>query len=355
MTTTDQQARFIVIGENIHATRVVLRDGPKVSIEDGRVAIKFTGNDGVARLLPIAEPIAASSEFAAGKVKHVRNALLLGMGADGAADSDVTGKVTAEQGGLAREYLIALAQRQVDGGASFLDVNVDELSASLEQRSAAIAWLVRLLEPRVSVPLALDSSSAEVLLAGLEASTRPHGAPMVNSASLDRLDSLELAAAAGAPVVLSCVGADGMPSNAQERIDNAARIVTAARARDVAIGAMFVDPLVLPVAVDPDAGRGYLDAVREIRAAFGPDIHITGGLSNVSFGLPARRILNDMFISLASEAGADSGIIDPVATDLGRVFGLDQTTEAAQLAKALLDGDDPFGGEYLAAFRQGRL
>ncbi len=60
-------------------------------------------------------------------------------------------------------------------------------------------------------------------------------------------------------------------------------------------------------------GAWYLEAVRALRATYGPEIHLTGGLSNVSFGMPLRKLLNDVFIDLASEAGADSGIIDPVA------------------------------------------
>ena len=71
--------------------------------------------------------------------------------------------------------------------------------------------------------------------------------------------------------------------------------------------------------------------------------------------MPARRILNDAFIDLAAEAGIDSGIIDPVASDLGRVFGADRDAEPYRLATDMLLGRDPFGGEYVAAFRAGRL
>ena len=78
-----------------------------------------------------------------------------------------------------------------------------------------------------------------------------------------------------------------------------------------------MDPLVLPVAVAPEAPVHVLEAARQLRAEYGDAIHLTGGLSNVSFGMPARKLLNDTFIDLAAEAGIDSGIIDPVASDLG--------------------------------------
>jgi 5-methyltetrahydrofolate--homocysteine methyltransferase len=116
-----------------------------------------------------------------------------------------------------------------------------------------------------------------------------------------------------------------------------------------------VDPLVLPVAVSPDAPAHVLDAARQLREEYGDAIHLTGGLSNVSFGMPARRVLNDAFIDLAAEAGIDSGIIDPVASDLGRVFAADRDAEGYRLAADMLLGRDPFGGGYVAAFRAGRL
>ena len=89
--------------------------------------------------------------------------------------------------------------------------------------------------------------------------------------------------------------------------------------------------------------------------AYGDTIHLTGGLSNVSFGMPARKLLNDTFIDLCAEAGIDSGIIDPVASDLARVFAADRDSEGYRLAADMLLGRDPFGGEYVAAFRDGRL
>jgi 5-methyltetrahydrofolate--homocysteine methyltransferase len=112
---------------------------------------------------------------------------------------------------------------------------------------------------------------------------------------------------------------------------------------------------VLPVAVDPEVGGFFLDAVRALRAAFGAQLHLTGGLSNVSYGLPARKLLNDVFIDLAVAAGADSGIIDPLANDLRRIAGLDRGARPYQLAADLLTGADPYGGAFLRAFRAGEL
>ena len=79
-----------------------------------------------------------------------------------------------------------------------------------------------------------------------------------------------------------------------------------------------MDPLVFPISVDGQFGEHCLDAIRELRARYGAEIHMTGGMSNVSFGIPGRRLINDVFLVLAIEAGADSGIIDPVANNIER-------------------------------------
>ena len=216
-------------------------------------------------------------------------------------------------------------------------------------------WLVAAIEDATDVPLALDSSSVAVLRAGLDAASRRAGAPLLNSAALDRLDVLDFAAGDGCGVVLSATGTGSMPSNADERVANGRALIDAAVERGLDLAALYVDSLVLPVAVDPEAGRSFLDAVRTLRAAFGAGLHLTGGLSNVSYGLPARRLLNDVFIDLAIAAGADSGIIDPLANDPRRIAEFDRGSRPYRLASDLLTGADPYGGEFLGAFRAGEL
>jgi 5-methyltetrahydrofolate--homocysteine methyltransferase len=335
---------FIVIGENIHATRVVLRGGQRVvALPDGRPALPFTDEADVERLLPVPDAALDGPEGPKQRVKHVKAAVLAGIGSDGDA---------AE---LGYGYVRAMARRQAAAGAHFLDLNVDEVTTDVDGRIAAMRWIVGTVEDATDVALALDSSSADVLRAGLAAASRRAGVPLLNSAALDRLDVLDLAAAEGCAVVLSATGAGSMPASSDERVANARALIHAATERGVGLGALHVDALVLPVAVDPEVGGYFLDAVRALRAAFGAEIHLTGGLSNVSYGLPARRLLNDVFIDLAVAAGADSGIIDPLANDLGRIAGLDRGARPYQLAADLLTGADPYGGAFLTAFRAGEL
>jgi len=340
--TASARGPFIVIGENVHATRVLLRGGARVaSLPNGRPALPFVDDDGHERLLPVPDA-ALDGVGEKQKVKHVKAAVLAGLA--GGPDAE-----------LGRGYVRFLARRQVDAGADYLDLNVDETSSDLAPRVAAMRWLVGAVEDATPAALALDSSAPEVMAAGLAAAARTAGAPLLNSASLERLDVLDLAATEGCPVILGAVGEHGMPASAGERVANAERIVGEATRRGMALGALHVDSLVLPVAVEPEVGAWFLEAVRTLRATYGPAIHLTGGLSNVSFGLPLRRLLNDVFIDLAAEAGADSGIIDPVASDPRRIFVQDRSTRAYALAADLLAGRDPYGIAFMAAYRAGEI
>jgi 5-methyltetrahydrofolate--homocysteine methyltransferase len=98
-----------------------------------------------------------------------------------------------------------------------------------------------------------------------------------------------------------------------------------------------------------------LDAFRHLRAKYGENIHLTGGLSNVSFGMPCRKLINEVFLNLAVEAGADSGIVDPVTSNLNRVFVADKGSRPYQLAQEMLLGGDPGCTNYLEAYREGEL
>jgi len=334
---------FLIVGENIHATRILKRAGKHaVDLPDGSVGIGFEGPDGSRLILPVHPDLLAARDFGQGKIKHVASAIRWGL--DG-----------GDQAGMAAAYIQALAARQERTGADWLDLNADEISSDSEMRARGMAWLVTTVEATAGVPVSIDSSDVAVLAAGVAASTQPVGRLLLNSASIERPEVLELAAATGCAVILAATSPGGMPANAEERVSNAIQLVEAALARVIPADHLYVDPLVLPVAVAPEAPVYVIEAARQLRREYGDSIHLTGGLSNVSFGMPERRLLNDTFIDLAAEAGIDSGIIDPVASDLARVFGADRDSEPYRLAADMLQGRDPFGGEYVLAFREGRL
>lgn len=346
---------FTIIGENVHATRSVARSGKHVVRDGDTELVAFTDVSGAARTVPLAGPVLASNDFIKGKVKHIRNALLLGLGGDRVLDIALTGAVTPDAAAAGRDYLVAAAIRQQRAGAHFMDVNVDEISPDEGIRELAMAWLVRLLEPVLAVPISLDSSSMAVLEAGFRVSTTPCGPLLLNSASAERPEALDLAAANGAAVVLSAAGKGSLPSTVQGRVENANAIYADALARGMQPANLHVDLLVLPVGVDADAGNAYFAAASQFRAEHGPEVRITGGLSNVSFGLPNRKLLNDVFVALAIDAGVDSGIVDPITIRYDRIVAVNRESRPFRLAADVLSGEDAYAVEYLMAHRAGEL
>jgi 5-methyltetrahydrofolate--homocysteine methyltransferase len=346
MTEGDGAVPFIIIGENIHCSRVVKRDGVRGGLApDGRPAVRFPRDDGGEAFIPLPDSILESSEYrVSGRIKHVMAAVRAGL-ADG------------PDAGTAAEYIAWMARRQIDGGAAYLDLNVDEIDHDVEGRLAAMVWLVGAVGPVSTVPLSIDSSDAAVLQAGLDTidpAWSGGARPMINSASMERPQTLDLCRERGLPVVLSCTG-DTMPSDAPERITRARDIIDLALEKGLPPGDLYVDTLVIPIGVDPEAGNYYLDAVRFVRETYGSDIHITGGVSNVSFGLPARRLISDVFLDLCVQAGQDSGIVDPVAADIPAALRPDRDAEPYRLAAAMLTGQDAFGVEFIDAYRAGKL
>ncbi len=345
MTDAQGAKEFIIIGENIHCSRVVKREGIRGGVApDGRPGVRYPDADGGEVWVPLPESILESKEFtSSGRIKHVMAAVRVGLA--GGPDADA-----------AAGYVAWMAQRQIAGGAHYLDLNVDEISPDVDGRLEAMKWLVAAVGPASTIALSIDSSDAAVLEAGLDAidSGWAGGAtPMINSASTERPDVLQLCRDRGTPVVLSCTGAS-MPSGTQDRIERAEQIIAMAFELGLPAEELFVDPLVIPIGVDPMAGQAYLDAVSTIRERFGEEIHITGGVSNISFGLPARRIISDTFLDLCAQAGQDSGIIDPVA-DVQAALHPDRDSDAYQLAAAMLTGEDAFGMQFIEAFRAGKF
>ncbi len=344
MSVSEAVPPFIAIGENIHTSRVVRLDGSRIAqTASGQPAVRVPVDGGEA-LLPVAAVIQKTREFNAGRVKHVMAAVLEGM-ANG-PDADI-----------AAAYVRWMAARQIAGGAAYLDLNVDEVSPDVDGRLDAMAWLVRVVGPVSPVPLSIDSSDSAVMSLGLDlhdpawAGGAP---PLLNSAAADRPDVLDLATRRGCPVVLSSTGA-AMPTGTEERMVRAVEMIEMASSRGLSLSALHVDPLIIPIGVDSEAGSAYLDAVRRIRERYGRELHITGGISNVSFGMPGRRLIGDVFLDLCVLAGQDSGIIDPVAADVTRALLPDRTSEIYRLAADLLTGADAFGVDFIEAFRSGRL
>ncbi len=340
----DSAQDFVIIGENIHATRVVLLKGIRVStLEDGTEAVLFPGESGQQLSMPIPESYKKTQPYQQGHVKHYMIAVNKGLSED------------PEEQAQGEAYVKYGVRRQENAGARFLDVNVDEVSYRLEVQIEAMEWLVKTVQEVSSLPPSVDSSNAEIIAAGLAQYDGRAGRPMLNSLALERPETLDLVEQHNARIIVTAAGAEGMPADAAERVDNVKQLMDLVEARGIPLDDVYIDGLVFPISVAADYGRHYLDAVTELRQLYGTEVHITGGLSNVSFGLPQRKLVNLAFIHLALEAGIDSGIVDPVQCDIQAILDLDIESEPIRLAREVLLGEDEFCVNYLQAWRAGRL
>jgi len=338
-----QLSGFIGVGENIHCTRIHKVGGKYVKESpDGTHAIHYE-SEGRPRQLRIPDSFVGTADWEAGKVKHCAVAMHQGLHGDDA------GKAA----GI--DYLQSLAKAQAAAGATYLDVNVDEYSTDVSERVALVEWVVPLVQKSVEVPLSIDSSNTDILKAGIAACDPARGRPMLNSVSLERLDAIEVATQAKAVVIASAAGETGLPNTVEERLANLDPLVQRLTDAGLALGDIHIDPLVFPISVDGNNGKSFLAAVSAIRERYGAEIHIVAGLSNVSFGMPNRKLINQTFSYLAVEAGADGGIVDPLQVNVETLNSLDTDSEPFRIAKALLLGEDSFGMNYITAAREGRI
>ena len=343
MSTSD----FTIIGENIHTTRVLMRNGRRiVKNKDGSEAILYRGFSGDESFMTIPDHFKETQVYQEGRVKHFMVAVRKGM-------SEI---VDDQREG--EDYILAEIKRQESCGSDFLDLNIDELSYELEVQKQAMTWLVGFYSAVASVPPSIDSSSSDILKAGLEeysARGQPQGPPLVNSASFERVEVLDLVAEHETHVIVTAAGSSNMPSDEFERVHNAQLMLNHCESIKIAKKRIHVDPLLFPIAVDQTFGNHYLTSVQLMRKEFGNEVRISGGLSNVSFGLPARRLINDTFIRLAMEAGTNSGIVNPVESRIERVMSLDMNSERVKIAKNMLLGEDEFCMNFIKSFREGKL
>ena len=340
----DSPEEFTIVGENIHATRVLLRNGRRVvTRDDGTEVVPFKGESGEQRYLTVPDWFKKTQPYEQGQIKHFIIAMMKGISDDPAEQ---------EEGAA---YLRYEVKRQVAAGASYIDINPDEVHYDLETQKRAMRWAVETVQEVSPIPPSVDSSAAEIIAEGLAAYDGRAGRPIINSFAPERPETLDMITENNARVIIMATSGTAMPQDAQERVENTNAIMEQVQSRGVALEDIFIDAIIFPISVDGQNGNYYFDAVRTIRETYGNEIHIGMGLSNVSFGMPRRKLINQTFIHLALEAGIDAGIIDPVQTKLRDVFGLDTESEPVKLATDMLLGRDDFCMSYIQAHREGRL
>jgi 5-methyltetrahydrofolate--homocysteine methyltransferase len=205
------------------------------------------------------------------------------------------------------EYLTREAVRQVEAGADILDVNV---GAKDIDEVFVLPEAVRRVAEVVDVPLSIDTRNPAALAGAL--SVCP-GRPLVNSIGGEKkilAENLPIVAEHGLPVILLCMGQEGIPKSAEERLKVAHYVLDAAVKAGIEEQDVWFDPLVMTVGADDQAAHVVLETIRSLRSEF-PDCNITGGASNISFGMPERTTINAAFLTAAVVMGMNVPITDP--------------------------------------------
>ena len=238
-------------------------------------------------------------------------------------------------------YLIReIARKQEETGAHYIDVNC---GTTIENEPEVMQWLIRNIQEVVSVPLSIDTPNPAAMEAGLALLSKSPAFVNSITAESKRYETiLPLVLKYRAKVVALCIDDNGIPANADDRIRIMRWLVDHLTMAGVSKEDIYLDPLITPVSTGDKAGWEVLETIRFIHKEY-PEVHTICGLSNISYGLPNRRVLNQTFMIETMVAGMDAYILDPT----------DQEMMGFVYASQVLLGQDPYCGEYLKAHRKG--
>ena len=239
------------------------------------------------------------------------------------------------------ETVTKLAIDQVENGADYIDVNA---GVFVGKEPEYLKWLVENVQKAVETPCSIDSPDPRAIEAALSVH---RGTALINSISLEkeRYDALlPIVAGTDLKVVALCMSDKGMPETAEDRMVIADKLINGLLQRNVPIENIYVDPLVQPVAANSIYGKEFLKTIERLKTTF-EGVHTMCGLSNISYGLPERKFLNQTFMVLAIAKGLDGAIVNP----------LDQKMMANIIAAEALVGKDEYCTKYLEAYRADRF
>jgi 5-methyltetrahydrofolate corrinoid/iron sulfur protein methyltransferase len=232
-----------------------------------------------------------------------------------------------------------VAIAQAERGAQYIDVNA---GVFVDREAEILEWLVNLVQGVVDRPCCIDSPDPKAI----EKALLVHkGDALVNSISLEKKryeKLLSVLKRTNNKVVALCMSDEGMPETADQRMLIAERLVNGLVQNGIPLENIFVDPLVQPISTNKCFGMEFLLAVEKIMGTF-KGVHTMCGLSNISFGLPERKLINQTFMVMAIARGLDGAIVNPLDK---RMMGFITTAE-------MLMGCDAYCMNYLKVFRAG--
>lgn len=210
------------------------------------------------------------------------------------------------------DFIRARACMQAQAGADYLDICA---SVAVSDEVETLKWMIDIVQEATTLPICLDSPNPDAIAAAIPFCKREG---MINSVSLEgrKIDVLFPAIAnTGWRCVALLCDDTGIPDSVDRRITVLENIMRRAEEYHIAPERLFIDPLVVALSTDTTAFATFSACAREIRRRY-PAVHITSGLSNISFGLPSRKFINQAFLVLAMQAGMDSAIIDPTSREM---------------------------------------
>jgi cobalamin-dependent methionine synthase I len=238
-------------------------------------------------------------------------------------------------------YIVKIAREQAEAGADYIDVNAGTF---LEQETECLCWLVETVQGELDVPLCLDSPDPRALA---EAMKCHRGEPIINSISLEaeRFQALlPIVTSQPCQVVALCMAETSMPTTVEDRVQVGAGLINRLTDAGIPLEKIYVDPLIQPISVDTGMCLAALGAIAGIMKDF-PGVNTICGLSNISFGLPARRLINRNFLSLCLSHGLSAVILDPTDRQLMATF----------MAVEMLLNRDEYCDGFITAYQNGRI
>ncbi|HHT16279.1 MAG TPA: methyltetrahydrofolate cobalamin methyltransferase [Papillibacter sp.] len=236
------------------------------------------------------------------------------------------------------DYIRDLAKRQAEAGADFIDV-----CASVKENEAeTLKWMIDLVQEVTDTPIAVDSPDVNVCLEAMKFCKRPGLFNSVSGEGTKIDDAFPVLADTEWHVMALLCDDTGIPKTAAKRIEVFEKVMQKAKEYGIAHNRIHIDPLVEMLCTSEDGIAMVVEVMTYIKKNY-PEVHISGAVSNISFNLPVRRIVNQAFCVLAMNAGMDSAVLDPLNQDL---MGMIYATEA-------LLGLDEMCMEYITAYRQG--
>ncbi len=241
------------------------------------------------------------------------------------------------------QWIQSLAKLQENSGAQMLDVNAGGLSNRDEVSD--LIWLVEIVQKSVSIPLVLDSNNIDALKAAVSIYKGENLILSSLTAEEQRLnDLLPLVLEQNCGVIALCIDEKGISLEPKRRLEIASLLVERAIAGGLEPQNLYIDPLVLTLGVNYNAGAITLETLRLIHEQF-PQVNTVCGVSNVGFEMPNRRLLNRTFVAMLLALGLNTFMVDV----------RDKELMGALLAAAALNGQDEWCMNYLNAYRAGKL